>query len=84
MIQDEDNNTAVNRSDDCCTNASPNVSMGFFESDFDVWEDYFRIAYTALVSSPTTADWNENRLVEKAYSLANLAFATIKAQKEQL
>jgi len=79
----EDNNTAVNRADDCCAANSQNVSMGFFETDFDIWEDYFRTAYTGLVNSPTTAEWNENRLVEKALALADLAMSTVKEKRDQ-
>lgn len=80
-----DNNIDLNRRDDAETTTGPRVNWPInFETDFDVWKDYFFEAYRGLINSSLTADWNEFRIIEKAEALANLAFGTEKAKKEEM
>lgn len=78
-------NVDVNRNDDS-TSATPPVQFfgGYFETDYDLWKDYFDVAYNNLTSSATTAEWNEIRIVEKAASLADYAFKRVILQRDSM
>lgn len=66
--------------------SKPKLGKTFFGNPepIDYWAEYFMTALTGFVNSPDVSTWNENRLVEKAVSLANLALEARNAAEDRL
>lgn len=54
------------------------------ETDYDRWKSYFDMALSGLTGTVSVAEWNEQRLIEKATAIADLALQVVNKKKEIL